>query len=41
MALEIIAIADICTHCASKQKLAAHEALLDGLDKQNAMRLGG
>lgn len=34
VALEMIGIADILVHCASEQELAAHEVLLDGLDKQ-------
>ncbi len=34
VALEMVAIADILVHCASEGELAAHEALLDGLDKQ-------
>lgn len=32
--LEVVAIADIIVQAASEDELAAHEALLDGLDKQ-------
>lgn len=32
--LEMVAIADVLVHLANEDELAAHEALLDGLDKQ-------